>query len=241
MRIRGFLLGAGSLLAACEAKSPDTLSGGIAACIEPMRREIAFTASDARDVVEIAALGADCREATVLTTVRTAAGVLLWSHTDVASQTMAFAGIEDTKETPAAALSKTMQGWLEAVSVSTTASAPDWPEGADRPQDASGLYIGTDFTRDEFVKARSEARPMLCHMTYVNRTLCVVLEYRWPVCRALLRHAVVVRPCRASERTKPARCNTHCAATRAFRCRLGGAEGLRPCPRSERPFQAATC
>ena len=175
MRAAGFLLLA-LTLAACDAKAPDTAAGTSAgaACTEPVRNEVGFTAPGAKDIFEISAIGADCKEAVVLTTVRTASGAQLWSHSDVASETMAFAGIEQTGDTPAQALQKTMQAWADAVTTSTSADAPDWKEGAERPEEATGLYIGTDFPRDQYLAARTEAHPMLCHPVYMNRTQCVI-------------------------------------------------------------------
>jgi hypothetical protein len=178
MRWAGLLLLAATL-AACEAKAPDapaTVGGASAktACTEPVRKEVAFTAPGAKDIFEISAIGAECKEAVVLTTIRSASGAQLWSHSDVASQTMAFAGIEQTSDTPAQALHKTMQAWADAVTTSTSADAPDWKEGAERPEEATGLYIGTDFPRDQYLAARTEARPMLCHPVYMNRTQCII-------------------------------------------------------------------
>lgn len=169
---------AGLALAACSPSTPAATKDTAATitaplCMAPIRKEIALTSATSKDVFELAAIGADCREATVLATVRNAAGVLIWSHADMASQTMAFAGIEQTGETPSKALDTLLQAWAQDAAVSTTADAPDWPEGAQRPESQTGLYYGTDFSRDDYLAVRKEARPMLCHPIYMNRTQCV--------------------------------------------------------------------
>jgi hypothetical protein len=144
-------------------------------CTAPLRREIALSAPDAKDVFEVSALGPDCEQAAIVVSVRTAVGVLLWTHSDVASQTMAFAGIEDSKETHELALQRHMKFISDQSEVSTTAQAPDWKEGAARPENETGLYFGTEFPRDLYISTRTEARPMLCHPIKVNAQQCIVL------------------------------------------------------------------
>jgi hypothetical protein len=169
------------VLAACGEKSARAADSAavpaasdIAPCTEPVRKEVAFNAPDAKDVFEISAAGADCMQANVLTTVRTASGVLLWSHADLASQTMAFAGIEQSGEQAGHALHALMKAWAGEMSVDTTADAPDWPKGALRPEGPTGLGYFTDFTREDYLAAPKEGRRMLCHPIYMNRTQCVV-------------------------------------------------------------------
>jgi len=169
------------MLAACEEKAtPATdavavpAASDIAPCTEPVRKDVGFIAPNAKDVFEISAAGADCMQASVLTTVRTASGVLVWSHADLASQTMAFAGIEQSGEKPDHALHALMEAWAGEMSVGTSADAPDWPEGAARPEGPTGLGYFTDFTREDYLAIRKEGRRMLCHPAFMNRTQCVV-------------------------------------------------------------------
>jgi hypothetical protein len=176
------LIGAVTLiLAACGEKSApaaDTAAlpaaNTVAPCTEPVRKEVAFTAPNAKDVFEISVVGADCMQAAVLTTVHTASGVLLWSHADLASQTMAFAGIEQSGEKPDHALHALMEAWVGETTTGTTADAPDWPEAAIRPEGPTGLGYFTDFSREDYLAMHKEGRRMLCHPVYMNRTQCVV-------------------------------------------------------------------
>jgi hypothetical protein len=160
------------LFCACEpaATSGAAAAGSLPICAAPVRKEIAFTAPGAKDVLEFAAIGKDCADSTILATVRTADGRLLWSHADTASDTFAFA-IDQAN--PENGVRRLMEQWAEQTSLSTTADAPDWKEGAERPENETGLWFGTEFPREEYLRERAAARPMLCHPILMNRQVCV--------------------------------------------------------------------
>ena len=179
----GFLgIAALALLAACDGsmeRAADTASVTPASnapplCTAPVRKEIAFTAPDAKDVLEITAVGADCKQSSVLATIRSASGDLLWSRAESAQMTMVFAGLDQSTETPEHALQAQMKGWADSVEIKTSADAPEWKEGDERPSEPTGLFIGTEFPRDQYLGVRVEKRPMLCHMIYMLRTQCLI-------------------------------------------------------------------
>jgi hypothetical protein len=164
-----------SALALCGCE-PAATSGAAAAssipmCVAPVRKEVAFIAPGAKDVLEFAAIGKDCAHSTILATVRTADGKLLWSHADTAADTFAFA---IDQENPEQGVRKLMEQWAEQASLSTSAEAPDWKEGAERPENETGLWFGTEFPREEYLRERAAARPMLCHPILMNRQACIL-------------------------------------------------------------------
>jgi hypothetical protein len=158
-------------LAACTPAAPDN-DAGLPLCTAPVRKEIALSAPDARDILEFAAVGATCAEAVILTTVRNADGKLIWTRSDTASDTFAFVGA-GAGETPEEGITRLMNSWARTAAVSTTADAPDWKEGADRPQNETGLWFGTRSPREEYLAERAASRPMLCHPFGVNQQVCV--------------------------------------------------------------------
>jgi hypothetical protein len=175
-------------LAACDAKQPAAVIASapapaiaaaanmLAMCAEPARKQFALSGPIARDILEISALATDGKQATVLATVRTFAGVLQSPHADVASETMAFAGKEESKALAAGSVHEIMAAWEAAweAAVSTTADAPDWKESAERPEAPTGLGYVTHYERAGYLLARGQARPMLCHRVYLNRTLSII-------------------------------------------------------------------
>jgi len=177
------VLAAGLLLDGCDnAATPAAAPSGapavpdkaVALCTDPIVREVAFTAPDAKDVLQVVAIGSDCIQASVLTTVRTASGELVWSRAEAALPAMSL-GEATADGTPAEkALHETIQQLVGMAEVKTSAEAPDWKEGDPRPTEPSGLFIGTSFQRDEYLAEKTANRRMLCHMIYARSTQCVV-------------------------------------------------------------------
>jgi hypothetical protein len=187
MKARLLALAAAGMLASCDgmldksagAGAPQVgavtaASNSAQLCTTPVRREIAFTAPDAKDVLEIIAVGTDCKQSSVLATIRAASGELIWSRAESTQLMMVFAGVDQSSETPEHALQEQMKGWAESVEVKTSADAPDWKDGDPRPSEPSGLFIGTEFPREQYLSAKTEKRAMLCHMIYMLRTQCLI-------------------------------------------------------------------
>ena len=169
----------GLLLTGCNRLT--TPAGGsavpdksVALCMDPIVREVAFTAADAKDVLQVVAVGSDCLQASVLTTVRTASGELVWSRAEASQQAIAFGEATADGETPEKALQSTIRQLVDMAEIKTSADAPDWKEGDPRPTEPTGLFIGTKFLRDEYLAEKTANRRMLCHMIYALSTQCVI-------------------------------------------------------------------
>jgi hypothetical protein len=172
-------LAVGLLLFGCDgpatpAAAPAVSKKSAALCMDPIVREVAFTAPDAKDVLQVMAVGSDCMQASVQTTIRTASGDLVWSRAEAAQQTISFGEATADGETPAQTLQAQIKQLVDSAEIKTSAEAPDWKEGDPRPSEPTGLFIGTKFQRDEYLAEKGANRRMLCHMIYALSTQCVI-------------------------------------------------------------------
>lgn len=170
----GFLAGLSLLAVACSpapAPAPvasvtpsPTVSAGETTrlCIPPASREIAFTAPTAKDVLTVEAIGTNCHEASLHFSIRKANGDLVWSYAVPAAHTWAFIPDDDQPLAPEKGVATYQADVLKALDVKTTAAAPDWPKGKERPAEPSGLFITADDTRDFYVEKRAKGQPMFC-------------------------------------------------------------------------------
>lgn len=175
------LIAAGLFLAGCDNPTTTAAPGGaavpdksVALCMDPIVREVAFTAPDAKDVLQVVAIGTSCEQASLLTTIRTAKGDLVWSRAEASQQAMSFGEATANGDTPQKALQETTKQLVDLAEVTTSAEAPDWKEGDPRPTELSGLFIGTKYLRDEYLAERTANRRMLCHMIYALSTQCII-------------------------------------------------------------------
>jgi hypothetical protein len=169
----------GLLLSGCDrltapVAAPAVQDISAALCMDPIVREVAFTAPDAKDVLQVVAVGSDCKQASVLTTIRTATGELVWSRAETSQQAIAFGEATADGETPEMALRSTIKQLADMAEIKTSAEAPDWKEGEPRPSEPTGLFIGTKYMRDEYLAERGANRRMFCHMIYALSTQCVI-------------------------------------------------------------------
>jgi hypothetical protein len=142
--------------------------------MDPIVREVAVTAPDAKDILQVVAVGTDCKQASVLTTIRTASGELVWSRAEASHQAIAFGEATADGETPEKALQSTLSQLVDTAEIKTSAEAPDWKESDPRPSEPTGLFIGTRYQRDEYLAEKAANRRMLCHMIYALSTQCVI-------------------------------------------------------------------
>ncbi len=192
MKIAIGLAAAALLAAGCDAKSsfveatpPETVATGsssesqtqAALCIPSQTREVAITAAGAKGMLEAQVIGATCEQAVVLLTLRKADGFLLWSHSARATDTWAFVPASDDApvNTPKA-MEAFLAEVLKNVRVAKTGEAPDWPEGAERPENPSGLYHATPFPRDAYVTLRKKNAPMLCVQAEMGTSYCAAYD-----------------------------------------------------------------
>lgn len=152
-----------------------------ALCIAPANREVALTAPDAKDTLEAQVVGADCEQATLLLTLRKADGFLLWSHSVRATDTWAFVpASDDTPVVPAQGMKTFLSEVFQNVRIEKTAEAPAWPEGAERPEDPTGLYHETALPRDAYIILRRKNVPMLCVQAEMGTSYCAAYDPEFP-------------------------------------------------------------
>ena len=146
-------------------------------CVPAVSREVALTAADAKDVLEATVIGADCEKATLLLTLRKADGALLWTHSIRATDTWAFVPVDDSKPVvPAEGMASFLADVFKEARVEKTSAAPDWPEGAERPEEPSGLYFVTPLPREAYLILRQKNVPMACVQAEMGTSYCVAFD-----------------------------------------------------------------
>lgn len=173
------LLASGCGPQATTASEPAPAESRTAAelCIPPVSRDIALTAADASDRLDATVIGANCEAATVLLTLRKADGALLWTHSIRATDTWAFVPADDSKPiVPAEGMASFLADVCENVRVEKTGAGPDWPEGAERPEDPSGLYYVSPLPREPYLILRQKNVPMTCVQAEMGTSYCVAFD-----------------------------------------------------------------
>lgn len=149
------------------ARSPDDRAPALH---ETLRLPV--SAPHAPDRVSVEALGRPCAEASLLLTVRSGDGRLLWTHTARAGDALPPDAAADRSSCDA--LRQTLLRWLASAEVRPAASAPPWPESAPRPGAEGGLFHETAFPRDDYLRLRASGRRMLCHEAAWGETVCAL-------------------------------------------------------------------
>lgn len=146
-------------------------------CLPPVNREIALTAAGAKDKLEASVIETDCETATLLLSLRNADGALLWTHSIRATDTWAFVPADDSKPVvPAEGMASFLADVFKNVRVEKTGAGPDWPEGAERPEDESGLYYVSPLPRDAYLILRRKNVPMTCVQAEMGTSYCVAFD-----------------------------------------------------------------
>lgn len=157
--------------ASAESKPTATL------CVSPVSREVALTAAGAADKLEATVIGANCETATLLLTLRKADGALLWTHSIRATDTWAFVPADDSKPVvPAEAMASFLADVFKQARIEKTGAGPDWPEGAERPEDPSGLFYVTPLPREAYLILRQKNVPMACVQAEMGTSYCVAFD-----------------------------------------------------------------
>jgi hypothetical protein len=151
-----------------------TASPTTALCVAPVTREVAMTAADAKDVLTAEAIGAKCEQAVLVLTLRKSNGMLLWSRSVRATDTWAFVpASDDTPVDPKKGMETFLADVFTHARIEKSGKAPDWPEGAERPEDPSGFYHTTPMSRDACVILRQKNAPMVCVQAEMGTSYCV--------------------------------------------------------------------
>jgi hypothetical protein len=164
------------LLAACgqpAAPAPAPSAAAAADCNKTASRTVAFTAPDAQDVVETRSIGADCKSAFVMISVRKASGEPLWAWAS-ANPWPGDRGVNGSANAPGA-MDDFLKGWAN-VKIDTTAALPDWPQRANVFKDDLGAFMHTPLDRAQYIDVRAKALPRLCHATGIESGLCIYYD-----------------------------------------------------------------
>lgn len=182
MKIAKFVCAAALLASGCSpqaaaptAEAPAEAAGPTAAlCVPPVTREVAVTAPDAKDVLAAEVIGADCEQAVLVLSLRKADGMLLWSHSVRATDTWAFVPASDDKPVePKSGMASFLADVFKNARIEKTGTAPDWPEGAERPEDPTGLFHTTPLPREAYLILRQKNAPMVCVQAEMGTSYCV--------------------------------------------------------------------
>lgn len=181
MKIATVLAIAVVLAAGCDSNEPAPVEGARVSltaasppCTAPVTRKVGLTASNAKDLLEAQIVGANCEQGALVLTLRKADGMLLWSHSVRATDTWAFVpASDDAPVDPPKAMATFIEEVFKNSRIEKTGMAPDWPEGAERPEDPSGLYHETLLPREAYLILRTKNVPMLCVQAEMGTSHCV--------------------------------------------------------------------
>lgn len=158
-------------VAACAPGAGPAKTPPSGACADAVARAtIAFTAPDAKDVVEARALGPKCESAAVVWTLRAADGALL--HVQAAP----YVHIAQPKD---AADVRELQAFLDrwvSVTVDDTSQSPAWPAGADVLPEDAGAGAGSPLLRDTYEAVRTAKLARLCLITAHESFSCLFYD-----------------------------------------------------------------
>lgn len=116
--------------------------------------------------------GPTCADAVATLVIRAADGAPLWAGTFVATDNFLLRDAS-SPEAMAAALGEVID--TAVFSASTTATLPEWPDGADRPAAGEFPFYPSELYayRDNYVALRDAGAPYLCIVAGIESALCV--------------------------------------------------------------------
>ena len=123
--------------------------------------------------VEAGTLGADCEHAVATIVIRDHSGVA-YAQAYPTTQVMNLAQARDSREMRTA-----LGEWIESANhmMDTTSALPDWPEGAEAPQNGEfPFYVAEGFTRETYMALRARNVPVFCYVQGMESQKCLALE-----------------------------------------------------------------
>lgn len=184
MKIATILAAAVVIASGCDSNDPAPIEGARVSltaasppCTAPVTREVGLTASNAKDLLEAQIVGPDCEKGALVLTLRKADKALLWSHSVRATDTWAFVpASDDAPVDPPKAMETFLADVFKNARIEKSGTAPDWPEGAERPEDPSGLYHETPFPREAYLILRKKNVPTLCVQAEMGTSHCIAYD-----------------------------------------------------------------
>jgi len=133
-----------------------------------------WTAEGQEYTVGASTTGPDCERAVATLVVRDADGRALW--TDAFAVEHVF-GLRDARDP--ADMETALRDWVsyENTTMATSSALPEWPQGADGPQNGEfPFYPEPYFDRDGYTALRALDAPMLCYVQGMESIACLALE-----------------------------------------------------------------
>lgn len=170
--MRIVLIAAVLVLAAC---TPDASKQGEAASAGGACNASATTTwhADGAPALTIDAntSGPDCAHAVATYVVRAADRNVIWAEVYHAEQVMVLAGAADAGD-----MQTKLSDWVafDNHTMATTGALPEWPAGADSPQNGEfPFYPEEDVTRDVYAAIRAANAPMFCYVQGMESQRCL--------------------------------------------------------------------
>lgn len=123
--------------------------------------------------VEAGTLGADCEHAVATIVIRDQSGVA-YAQAYPTAQVMDLAQARDSR-----AMRTALGEWIQSANhtIDTTSALPDWPEGAEGPQNGEfPFYVAEGFTRETYMALRERNAPVFCYVQGMESEKCLALE-----------------------------------------------------------------
>lgn len=173
--MRRFALALAALaLGACGQNESTQVAQG---CARSATHEVAWTHSEASDVITTTAQGPSCRQAAVMFVARNAAGDPLW----VFASSYDLMMIGATAPADAAAVTNEqmdafLASWAD-VTVSQTGALPEWrADAATLTESATTFAYETPFTREVYEALRAADLRMICFAAGVEASQCLIID-----------------------------------------------------------------
>lgn len=175
------VLAASAVAASSHADSKDAQS-----CRAFVSREIAFTASAAKDVLDVSAQGPDCMRSDVTVALRKADGLpvlafampLIWLHET----------IDTSKPLPEDSLRALLQAYVADAQLDVAGSTiPQWKKHDRTPGFSQGLELTTPLDRASYARLRASKPDMLCVADVHDMGVCYVWDRRNSRAEVMLR------------------------------------------------------
>lgn len=176
MRLGLAILVALAALGACSrigsdrpAPPPTSVRGCVASAEAPWR-----PLSGASFAVAATSAGPDCAHAVATIAVRAANGQVLWVDAAPSEHLSGFSDAHDV-----ATMQTALAGWINSSNhtMASTSALPDWPEGADAPQNGEfPFHPEPDLDRDAYLALRTANAPLFCYVQGMESQACVALQ-----------------------------------------------------------------
>jgi hypothetical protein len=162
-------------LAACGQQGATSASSE--GCARSATRDVAWTSSDAPDVITTRSEGPSCAQAAVMFVARKANGDVLWAFASTYYDLTA-GGIppEGAPAVTPEEMDTFLTGWAD-VSEMRSSELPEWRADAESlSASAQTFSYDTPFDRETYEMLRGRNLPMICYAASVEGTQCLIID-----------------------------------------------------------------